>query len=73
MPVLCTKFVQGHAQFAKECLVPVTMSLVMHLYELHAHFALISSALVCVVLHPQDGEKRGMEKGQKWLKMGKNG
>ena len=24
----------------------------MHLYELHACFALISSALVCVVVHP---------------------
>ena len=31
---------------------PLTMSLVMHLYELHACFALISSALVCVVVHP---------------------
>ena len=24
----------------------------MHLYQLHACFALISSALVCVVVHP---------------------
>ena len=34
------------------CLVPITMSLVMYLYELLACFALISSVLVCVVLHP---------------------
>ena len=30
----------------------VTMSLVMHLYQLLACFVLISSVLVCVVLHP---------------------
>ena len=30
----------------------VTMSLVMHLYELLACFALISSVIVCVILHP---------------------
>ena len=35
------------------CIVmPSTSNLVMHLYELLASFALISSVMVCVVLHP---------------------
>ena len=48
----CTKFVHDRTNAASEVLVLGTMSLVMHLYELLACFALISSALVCVVLHP---------------------
>ena len=46
---LCTKFVHT----CNQAILPsiVTMSLVMHLNELLACFALISSVLVCVVLH----------------------
>ena len=36
---------------AYQCVVPVTMSLVIHLYESLACLALISSAFVCVVVH----------------------
>ena len=52
VPALCTKLVQDDAQPASWCLVPVIMSLVMHLYVPRACFALTSSALVCVVVHP---------------------
>ena len=51
MRTLCTTFVQDRTQPTYHCLVPMTISLVVHLYEFLACLALISLAFVCVVVH----------------------
>ena len=48
---LCAKFVRECTQPTYQCLVPMTISLVVHLYEVFACLALICVAFACVFVH----------------------